>query len=83
MTDRFRPDAALRGITPPADRGLNRRGDRLLIDDPHCKPGGVTDEERARAFDNLLTATRDAFSPSTYHSEVNKDRTGKHGSEVA
>jgi len=50
MTDRFRPDAALRGITPPVDRGLSRRV---------------------------------AFSPPTYHSEVNKDRTGKHGSEVA
>jgi len=25
MTDRFRPDAALRGITPPVDRGLGSK----------------------------------------------------------
>ena len=45
--DRFQPDASLRGITSTEDRG--KRGDRLVIDDPHCAPGGVTAEQRQAA----------------------------------
>lgn len=42
--DRFRPDAAARRVMPSGNRG-----DRVIIDDPHSKPGGVTEEERAKA----------------------------------
>ena len=58
MTDRFRPDAAVRRVVP-------------------CGSSPV------RVFGQSEGQIIDALSPPTYHSEVNKDRTGRHGSEVA
>lgn len=49
--DRFRPDAAARRVmAPDRARMSGNRGDRVIVDDPHCKPGGVTEEERAAAL---------------------------------
>lgn len=76
MPDRFRPDAAVRRVSPiqrtPAAIPLEevagwlddpriagavrvpgevagKRADRVIVDDPHCAPGGVSDAQRDAA----------------------------------